>query len=1104
MKLKKIPSSIIRSRTLPGTLFLRHAWLIICFSVATIALLPLASMAQTGTTARVTGTVTDPSGAVLPGATITIRDADTNATRSITTAENGDYAVTQLTPGKYNLTVEKQGFGSYQQNDIVLVIGQVAEINVQLQVGSQAQKVTVTSSAPVIQTEDSSIGSVIDSQTIVNTPLNGRLSIMGLVALAPGVQGAGAQDQIPVYGVTPSIGTGSRNSYGGVGYSLDGAVNMVVTLQRGEGEVPPLDGLAEFKVLTSAAPAEFNQPSQVVVVTKGGANQLHGELLEFNRVAATAAKSYFAGALPKPQYIRNEYGGNFSGPIFIPKLYNGRDRSFFFFNYEGFRLIQASNVNSQEPTQAERSGNFAGVGTIIDPLTGQPFPNNQIPAARLNSVDVNLQNVLFPLPTAAGTGTNTFELVPYVSTASRVSFRIDHKLSERDQIRGTYLRAFYGPNPSVGASSKFGGMAGIGEHNSNTIIGWTHIFSPTLLTDTTASYLHIPIYRTPQNYNVPFSSIIPGLGTELIEGAPQLTIKNITSVAEQGSKDLAYDVQLNTSVTKVLATHTIKAGFSVLYDNHWNDGAVAPQRGSYTFTGQYSSVGYADFLLGYPSTVSKPTPNNFITRNISAQYGFYLQDDWKVTPRLTINAGIRYDLQWFRPSPYGNQSLYVPNLQKVVVFGNGYPPSTSPVQAISQFLSLPLEFASQAGLPNNVWSYLGQDANNVAPRLGFAYQLRTDTVVRGAFGIYYNLLPPTYFGNNYAGNIPYEGTETFSQPAGAPTITMNAPFSATGSFAANPSVNAQHSTVTPYTEAYNLAIEHQFPKAIALRIGYVGQNNIKQNNDSGTGNTDPDINLPTPAAGPVQPRRFVQPWSNIYLFNDPVFHSNLNSVQVGVHKQYSSGFMLNAEYQYTRVLGTENFLNPLTVGDSYGNISGITPNVVEVSYSYLLPFGKSQLLFSNAGNLANKVIAGWQLSGITQWQGGQPFSVTFTASLQGAQNGRADRVPGVPLYPTNKSIHQWFNPAAFAAPVPYTYGDSAYDMLWGPHYQDWDMSLVKNTVWREKINLQLRMDSFNVFNHPNFAAPNSAVSNPSNFGVVTGLASGAENRTVEFAAKLSF
>ncbi len=289
-----------------------------------LAAVPYHGKAQTGTTARVTGTVTDQSGAVLPGATVTIREADTNATRTITTLDNGDYALTQLTPGKYNLTVDKQGFESYQQTGIVLVIGQVAEINVQMQVGSQAQRVTVTSSAPVIQTEDSSVGSVIDSATIVNTPLNGRLSIMGLVALAPGVQDAGAQDQIPVFGVTPSIGTGSRNSYGGVGYTLDGAVNMEVTLERGEGEVPPLDGLAEFKVLTSAAPAEFNQPTQVVVVTKGGANQVHGMLLEFNRVAATAAKSYFAGALPSHNTFAMSLAAISPAPSSSPRFMTAR------------------------------------------------------------------------------------------------------------------------------------------------------------------------------------------------------------------------------------------------------------------------------------------------------------------------------------------------------------------------------------------------------------------------------------------------------------------------------------------------------------------------------------------------------------------------------------------------------------------------------------------------------------------------------------------------------------------------------------------------------------------------------------------------------------
>jgi len=1081
---------------------------ILCIAamVATaFALIPACTsgFGQTGTTATIEGTVTDQTGAALPGATVAVQNMDTAITRTAETLSSGNYVVTQLSPGRYSLSINKENFKSYKQQNIVLVIGQHAEMNVQLQVGSAQQQVTVTASeVPVIQTEDSSVGSVIESKTIVNTPLNGRLSVMGLMALAPGVQNAGAQDQIPVYGVSPSIGTGSRNAYGGVGYTLDGAPNLIVTLERGEGEVPPLDGIAEFKLITSDVPAEFNQPSQVVVVSKSGTNQVHGMLLEFNRVAATAAKSYFAGNLPKPKYIRNEFGGNLSGPIIFPHLYNGKNRSFFFFNYEGFRLSQAANVNSQMPTALERKGNFSELGNvnIVDPVTGQSY-GNQIPTAKINPVSLALQNTLFPQPTTSGTGTNTYENVPYLNTASRVSVRIDHKISDRDSIRGTFLRAFYGPNPSVGATSKFGGMAGIGEHNTNTIVGWTHIFSPTLLVDTTASYLHVPIYRTPQNYKTDFSSIIPGLGPELIEGAPQLSIKNITAVAEQGSKDLEQVSEINTSVTKILARHTLKAGFSYLYDNHWNDGAVGPQRGSYTFTGQYSGIGYADFLLGYPSATGKPTPNNFITRNISSQYGLYLQDDWKLTSTLTINAGIRYDLQWFRPSPYGNGALYIPSLQKVVVFADSYPSANATIPAIPALLSLPVVLAPQAGITSSLWGYLGQDANNVAPRLGFAYQFMSNTVVRGAFGIYYNLLPASYEGSAF-GNVPYLGSETYEQPSGTPTITMNAPFAATGAFNANPSVSAQHSTVTPYTESYNLAIERELPRGIALRIGYVGQRNIKQNNASGPGNTAPDINLPSPAPGAVQPRRPVQPWSSISMQMDPIFHSTMNSLQVGVHKQYSAGLMLNAEYQWIRVLGTENFQNPATLNDSYGNIGGIAPQSLAVSYSYLLPLGKGQLLLGNAGNAVNKVVGGWQLSGITTMLAGQPFSASYTTSVQGSVSSRANQVPGVALYPSHKSLSEWFNPAAFTAPPNYTYGTSAYNMLWGPRYQDWDMSLAKDTMWMERLNLQLRMDAFNVFNHPNFSNPNAAISNPKTVGTIT--SQNGESRTIEFAAKLSF
>ena len=1091
-----------------------------------------------GITGSIAGTVTDSSGAGVPEATVTIREVETNATRIITTSDIGSYTVTQLAPGSYSVKVDKTGFKTFQQNDITLQINQLVQINAELGVGSTSETVVVTGAPPVIQSEDSSVGLVVDSQTIQNTPLNGRLSLMGLIALAPGVQGAGAQDQLAVRGVTPSIGTGTRNSYGGFGSTLDGVTNQEVTLQRGEAEVPSLDAIAQFKVISTGAPAEFNQPAQMVVVSKSGTNQLHGGVLEYNRSKGTSAKAFFGGALPRPAYERNEYGGNISGPILIPKLYDGRDKSFFFFAFEGFRLSQAANVNSQQPTVAERGGDFSaflvnggcapgsGGTCIYDPSTRQPFSGNIILPGRFNSVDTQLLNILYPLPTQAGLGTNTFQLVPYTSQATRYSVRLDHKINDRNQIRATYLRAFYGPNPDVGTSSLAGGFSGDGEHNSNVILGWTHTFSPTLLIDTYASYFHLPIYRTPQNSNVNFSAIIPGLGPELIQGAPQITITNITSVSEAGSKDLEQVIQANTAVTKVLSKHTIKTGFSYLWDNHWNDAAVAPQRGSYAFngryttnpapiTGQFTGIAFADFLLGFPSSTGVPTPNNYITRNLSSQYGIYVQDDWKLRPNLTLNVGLRYDLQWFEDNPYGNNSLYVPSQQKIVVWGNSYPPS-----AIPGFLTLPITLSSQIGFTNNVFNYLGQDKNNVAPRFGFAYEAVPNTVVRGAAGIYFNLLPASYVGSPFS-TLPFSGSETFTQPAGAlPLFTMNNPFAATGTLAANPTVSAQYHTTTPYTEQYNLAIEHQFQRGLDIRVGYVGQHNVKQNNASGSGNVAPDINLnPLPQVGvTVQSRRLVQPFSTISLFLDPIFHSQMNALQVGVHKQYSHGFMINAEYQWTRVTGTENLEDPSgsNPNDSSGNIAGITPQVFVFSYSYAFPIGTGQALFGGASNLVNKFIGGWQISGITSFQTGQPFSVTYTApgSPVGLVSGRANRAPGVNLYPANKTRAQWFNPAAFTAPPTYvsggityaTYGNSGYNMLRGPAWQNWDMSLQKNTIWKERYRLQLRADSFNIFNHPNFAPPNSAISNPSTVGTITSISSSpsAEARTVEFAVKFNF
>ena len=1078
---------------------------LIAFAILSAWLFVGSGSAQVGSTASVSGAVTDESGAALPGASVTIHNVDTGIDRTTQTGGSGSYSVSQLQPGHYNLRVSEAGFKVFQQENITLAIGQLAQLDAHLQIGTQQEQITVTSGAPAIQTQDASVGLVIDAATITETPLNGRLGITGLLALAPGVQAAGSQDQIPVFGVTPAINSGARNAYGAVGFVLDGGVNMNIGLQRPLGEVPPLDGIAEFKVITTNAPAEYNQAAQIIVVSKGGTNQFNGTLLEFNRVAATAAKFYFAGAQPKPKYIRNEFGGNFSGPIVVPHLYDGRDRSFFFFNYEGFRLKQANNLNSQLPSVKERAGDFSEFPTLVlkDPLTGLPFPGNMIPAGRINTVDLKLLNVLYPLPTVAGVGTNTFEVVPFSQSVNRVSFRLDHKASDKDQFRATYIAGLYGPNPTTGATSRYGGMSGIGERNMNTVLGWTHVFSPTVVGDLTTAYLHLPVYRTPQNVGTDFSSLIPGLGPEVIQGAPQIAISNITTVSEQGSKVLSQAIQLIGNLNKTAGHHNIKVGFSYLHDSTANLIASAPQRGAFNFNGQYSGNAFADFLLGYPSSTQKPNPNTQILRNVSHQGGLFIEDDWRATPILTLNLGLRYDMQHINDSPYGNNALYVPELQKIVVFASQYPPANAPQPVIPGFLSLPIVFASQVNLPSSLFDYLGQPNKNVAPRFGFALQMKPKTVLRGGFGLFYNLVPEYYIQANAFENIPYFGVQTFSQPAGPPTLTMYAPFGGTGAFASNPNVNAQAKTSVPYAEQYNLAVEQQVGKTMSIRIGYVGQRNLKQNNSSG-GNASitPDINQPVPAAGPVQPRRPVQPFASIFLTQDPIFHTTSNALQIGAHKRFDAGFQINAEYEYIRVLGTENFMNPMNTSDSYGNIGGITPQTLNVSYSYVLPFGKNRHFLGSSSSLVDRLVSGFEISGITQYQGGQPFSVGYNTSVQGSYNTRANRVPGVPLYPATKTKAQWFNPAAFSAPAPFTYGNSAYNLLFGPRYQQWDINLAKNTALTERVKLQLRADAFNTFNHPNFANPNTTLSNTSNFGQITNTT--GQPRTMELGAKLQF
>jgi hypothetical protein len=619
-----------------------------------------------------------------------------------------------------------------------------------------------------------------------------------------------------------------------------------------------------------------------------------------------------------------------------------------------------------------------------------------------------------------------------------------------------------------------------------------------MVAETRFAYMHVRIFRTPQNYNLDVAGIIPGLGPQAISGAPQISITNITGVAEQGSRDLDQTLSSYTDVTKTKGAHTIKSGFAFIHGNHWNYAAQPPQRGSYSFNGQYSGIAYADFLLGYPTTTQLPLPSAIAVKYNQSRFQMYVQDDWKVTAKLTIDVGLRYELSLNRSNAYGAVSMFVPGTNKVVVFAKDYPPATIPLLKNS----FPVVLASEVGLPTNIWDYLGQDTNNFAPRFGLAYKIKSKTVFRAAAGMFYSQLPMLDVGNPISMQLPFAAVETFSQPSGpTPTITMSNPFPGSGSVPANPVVNVMSKPVSPYSLQWNSTLEHELPKQISVRLAYVGQRNVKENNFHGSGTVFPDLNAVVPAPGNPQVRRPIQPFSTINYETAPIFQSSTNSLQMGVHKRFAGGLLLNGEYQWTRSLGIENVMNPLYWNDSRGNLGNIRSNVFQLSYAYELPFGKGKPFWGSVHGFADVVLSGWVLSGISTFQSGAPFSVSYSTSVQGSVGGRASVASGANLYPSNQGIAQWFNPAAFFKPPEFSYGNSAYNMMWGPGQQNWDASIAKNTRFAEKLNLQLRMDAFSVFNHPQFSNPNASISNTATVGTIT---SATGNRTVQIGAKLQF
>ena len=1042
--------------------------------------LATASLQAQSSMGTISGRVTDESGAVVPGAKVELKSESTNVTAGTESNSAGFYVFPNVLPGSYLLTVTATGFKAYVAQHLVLNVHQDVSQDVKLTVGAVTTTVEVQAERQLVQTVSSSVGGVVDTKQISTMPLNGRTNIFGLLQLAPGVQMSGSQARF-----------GGNSWANGTFASTDGTVSMEMENSRLSDVAPSLDSIAEFKVIDSTGSAESGPgTTQIIIATKEGTNQFHGTVFEYNRVRAMQAANFFATSVPKAQFIRNEYGGSLGGPI-------KRDKAFFFGSYEGFMYRSSTTRQNAMPTTALLNGDFSGLSTITDPLTGQPFLNNQIQSARISSISkaffpyFSTPNVSSSAP--GGLGVNQRINLSTIQDNNRYQGRVDYNFNTQNIVSARYYLVRQIPNASPGTTDKFGGVSAAAE-NHNLAINYTHIFSPTIVNLGTFGWAREWDERRPlPNYNLQPSTIVPGIPANLpgLGGLPTVSITGFTGFSENaGSGDVIPTYQAGDVLTWVKGSHTVKAGFSWLRWQFLNYQNPPPGHGSFTFTGRYTGNAFADYLLGYLSGSARPVAGlkGSPTNN---RFGMFIQDSWKTTPKLTMNFGLRYDVATLFENTQGTMANYYPDLNKLVILKG---------QDTGLFPSLPIVSGSSLGL--NPGNYIGNDLTRFSPRLGFAYTPLGSNrlVVRAGYGIYYDYMPWKFGSWWTALQPPWSGSVSYEPQAGStPTLTFDNAFpTGAGSVPSAVSVYAvARNYHYPMTHEWNFTLESQLSKSTSVRATYFGVETVHAGAFF-------NLNDPVPAAGPVQPRRPYQPFGSITLVENGQTR-NEQSLQMALTRRFSTGLSFDLEYSWTKALTGSLYDQTAPVDNQNirldrGNDPNIRQHYLVANYVYNLPFGNGQRYLSTLRGPLDAILGGWATSGIVTLGSGLPFSVGFTSSVLGWPSNRADKV-GNPSV-ANPSIRQWFNPAAFALPQQFAFGNSAPYSLFGPGFKNWDMSVFKTFRMTERFRLEFRSDFFNTLNHPNFSLPSSNISVPTQVGQI--FSTSADPRSIQFALRLTF
>lgn len=1145
--------------------------------------------AAQGITGRISGTVSDSTGALISHATVDAINASTGVASNATTNESGLYSLPPLAPGNYKIVAKHSGFSSTAISGLSLDVYQQITVNVVLQIGGITQTVDVHESTPQVDTGSASLGTVVDRQQILDLPLNLR-QVGALALLVPGTVDTTGRS------LTSSLGNGSGfndSSYSGAGgrsggnlLLIDGMISRA--LNNGSFALNPApEMVSEFKIQNNVYDASFGLTSGTVMnlITESGTNHIHGSAWEYIRNRVLDARNYFAPT--KPEYTRNQFGGAIGGPIRSNKL-------FYFASYEGLRLTQGQTISTVVPTAAERSGDFSSyltgtqanlcassgsaapaglaydTGQLFDPktehtfvcpadptnaggpvstvLVGDPILNNQI-----TSIDSVAKKILAMYPQVNTVGAvNYINQDPIKRQDNQLDARLDYALGLNDRL---FVRYFFGKSNQLypGNFAPFSSYQKFTGHNG--VVGWTHLFGPSLYNDVRIGYQHD--YLSFSCSGCPRSpGTLAGFGIQgLAASSPQLEeYPNVsfTNFALFGDglpgyfPDIVPDgiEKYEDTLNKTLGKHSISVGADL---NFWQtNGVEVPVQvnGGLQFNGQYSSLAgaipgvsaasdLADLELGYPSGGSY-TKSPITTHLVGGRWlSLFAQDNIRLLPRLTLEAGLRWELR-SQPIDTQNQIATIVPLSNNSTAGDALLLTALPdqandalcsdsyfISASGQCLIMKSGDRKSRGFTGNKVRQLsyGPGHGDFAPRIGLSIQpLASDHLVIHAGGGIFLDLNDTNLMGSYANNNPvFTRTPTYTTAFGSPPPVTNGAPTTTETLFAN-SVSAGLSQITsqlmpspfyhtPTVYEWSLSVQSQLANDLALEIAYLGNRGNHLDRLHLTGNQ------PRPGTGDLQPRR---PWPdfNSVLYDSYDASSNYHALTAKLNKRMSKGFSLLAAYTFAKALDNSggNTDNQAPIQDDnnprrdYGLADTSIHNRLVVSAQYQLPFGRDQR-FLAANRYLNLVVGGWDVTGIVTAQTGFPFTVTSGQDFSntGSVSPRPDRTcEGA----GPKKNSQWFDTSCFTttalgqalATGSPRFGNSGRDILIGPGTQEWDISFIKRTGVTDRFKSELRAELFNAFNHTNFGTPGAVIGS----GTAGIISNSAAAREIQLGVKLSF